>query len=539
MKDKIIVQSRLKWWVYPVILAAFFLLFAFCTETFWDFIGVILNGKGIKLVGIILIILVVGFGAVWFMMRRVKVYNDRIEVKYLLHRNWNYQIMLKDVDCCCFGTVMDENGDNKYLCKRIYLLTGRKLWFYISDSNGSNFDEMLSVLTDHFGIPIRKGGIYLSSEENDTVEKGEYISVEDIKEEELSAMAEQRRLRPHPCSEFKTSRYTKWKYFYIVYGLILFIAVSVAIYSIGKAVLLYFKEMDTVTLSYIDAKTEIPARVYYTVDSIDVDSNVVLGALKTSVGDNDVLYRAFRVKGRNDVWVYVGLEDRDEIPSSVFYDTDYLIGAFHQKHTYKNVTDDDEYKDLKKKIVKNQNINADDNFLLLVLDDVKNIKTGRTLYFDAIAESKRKNGADDAFRLMKQAAEEVPAAQYELGLMYEYGKGTAADSVQAFSMYELAAGQSDDPTVKIDALNRLSYFYARRHQYAEAIALIDRAIEVASDSAITAYPDKANLYDSKGEHQYRSGDKEGAAMMWKRVMELDPQFLDNHDSDLYRMLYGK
>lgn len=132
---------------------------------------------------------------------------------------------------------------------------------------------------------------------------------------------------------------------------------------------------------------------------------------------------------------------------------------------------------------------------------------------------------------MKMAAEEVPAAQYRLGVMYEFGNGTAADSVQALRMYELAAGQDYDTRVKIDAMNQMSYLYARRRQYEKALAVIDSAIAVS--------PYEANLYDSKGEHLYRSGDKEGAEVMWKRVMELDPQFTEKHDSELYRLLHGK
>lgn len=98
-------------------------------------------------------------------------------------------------------------------------------------------------------------------------------------------------------------------------------------------------------------------------------------------------------------------------------------------------------------------------------------------------------------------------------------------------MYTKAAVQNQDAKAKIDAMNQMSYLYARRRQYEKALAVIDSAIAVS--------PYEANLYDSKGEHLYRSGDKEGAEVMWKRVMELDPQFTEKHDSELYRLLHGK
>ena len=218
MEDKIIIQSRHKWLVYPSILAAALLLFAMCTKLFWELIGLFLIDSGgarlgIMLVGTSITILTFGFCAIWF-MRSVKVYSDRIEVKYLLHPKWNYQIMLKDVDCFCVETKQVETEKSYYQYSRIYLLTGRKLWLYISGGEGSNSDEMFSVLTDHFGIPQRKGTIKLSWKEEEVVKHGGYISLDDISDEELEAMAAQRKQRPQPRSDFEMPRSTRWKYFF-------------------------------------------------------------------------------------------------------------------------------------------------------------------------------------------------------------------------------------------------------------------------------------------------------------------------------------
>jgi len=78
--------------------------------------------------------------------------------------------------------------------------------------------------------------------------------------------------------------------------------------------------------------------------------------------------------------------------------------------------------------------------------------------------------------------------------------------------------------------NSLSYVYARLNEYPRAIETIDRVIE--------AIPNDANYYDSKGEILLMSGDEKGAVEMWRKVMELDPDFLSKHKgtTPLYKQL---
>lgn len=539
MEDKIIIKSRQKWWVYPVIIAAVLLLLFLSAGGGWEKIlsEPVTRGTFIA-TGMIISTITLGVITLLF-MRRVAVYNDRIEIKYPFHRKWNYQIMLKDVDCYCTEIVEVETKKNYYQYNRIYLLTGKKLWLYISEGDGSNSEEMISVITEYFGIPQRNGSINLSAEDWKTLRHGGHILLEDISNEELAEIKMQRRRRRQPREDFKIPRSARRKHFFAEYGLLLLIAISVAAFFLGRAILRTVKEKNTVTLSYIDAKTEVPFEAYYIVDSMDVDSNGIL-YYSFKRGHSAANQWVFPVKGRYDVWVCIGVEDHTGIPSSVDYDSQYCIRELHKRRTYKPVSDEHEYRKITEMMAKAQNVKIENVSQLLILCTENPIRTRRSIYFKALNGKDNYTRRDEkaafeqkqrVFHLMEQAAEEVAAAQYELGIMYESGYGTTANTAKALHMYELAAGQDYDTKTKIDAMNQMSYTYARRHQYEKAIAIID--------SAIAVLPMEANLYDSKGEHLYRSGDKEGAEKMWKRVIELDPQFNKSHSSDLYRLLYEK
>ena len=67
--------------------------------------------------------------------------------------------------------------------------------------------------------------------------------------------------------------------------------------------------------------------------------------------------------------------------------------------------------------------------------------------------------------------------------------------------------------------NAAAYSYARREQYEKALESINKAI--------TMQQEVANYYDSKGEILLMMGDEKGAVEMWRKVMELDPDFLSS------------
>ena len=79
--------------------------------------------------------------------------------------------------------------------------------------------------------------------------------------------------------------------------------------------------------------------------------------------------------------------------------------------------------------------------------------------------------------------------------------------------------------------NGLAYLYAKKKDFRNAIKTIDHAIALM--------PEEANYYDSKGEILLMKGDEQKALNLWQKVLELDPEFLKTHDSNLYKQLKEK
>lgn len=78
--------------------------------------------------------------------------------------------------------------------------------------------------------------------------------------------------------------------------------------------------------------------------------------------------------------------------------------------------------------------------------------------------------------------------------------------------------------------NQMAYSFARGGHFAKALETIDKAISIQQDNA--------EYYDSKGEILLMMGDEKGALEMWRKVMEVDPDFLSKHDGTtaLYEQL---
>ena len=79
----------------------------------------------------------------------------------------------------------------------------------------------------------------------------------------------------------------------------------------------------------------------------------------------------------------------------------------------------------------------------------------------------------------------------------------------------------------------LGVVYTESNDFDKALENLDRAIELTPD-------DPAN-YDSKGEALFKKGDEKGALEMWKKVMELEPNYLtsEGEGSNLYKLLKKK
>ena len=73
------------------------------------------------------------------------------------------------------------------------------------------------------------------------------------------------------------------------------------------------------------------------------------------------------------------------------------------------------------------------------------------------------------------------------------------------------------------SLNGLAYLYAKQHNFSKAIDTIDEAIAIM--------PNYAEYYDSKGEILLMKGDEQDALTMWRKVMELDPDFMSKHNGE--------
>lgn len=83
------------------------------------------------------------------------------------------------------------------------------------------------------------------------------------------------------------------------------------------------------------------------------------------------------------------------------------------------------------------------------------------------------------------------------------------------------------PSLKAGALNQKAYVCAALKRYDKAIIFINEAL--------TIQPENANLYDSKGEILLMSGDVDGAVEMWKRVIEIEPDY-SQENTELYKQL---
>ena len=75
--------------------------------------------------------------------------------------------------------------------------------------------------------------------------------------------------------------------------------------------------------------------------------------------------------------------------------------------------------------------------------------------------------------------------------------------------------------------------YAMTRNFTKAIETIDRAISFM--------PQEANYYDTKGEILLMKGDEQGALEIWKKVLELNPKFVEQTGeySNLYKQLKAK
>lgn len=104
------------------------------------------------------------------------------------------------------------------------------------------------------------------------------------------------------------------------------------------------------------------------------------------------------------------------------------------------------------------------------------------------------------------------------------------DNRKAFEETKKAADNGDT-----EAMNLIAYKYAlgkgTKQSYDNALLYIDKAIDAA--------PDVANYWDSKGEIFLMKGDDKNALIMWRKVVELEPNFATKYNSNLHKQLLKK
>lgn len=129
---------------------------------------------------------------------------------------------------------------------------------------------------------------------------------------------------------------------------------------------------------------------------------------------------------------------------------------------------------------------------------------------------------------LKQVEEEN-SVRHMCYLACEYlDRQTPADSLTAKQWLDDAVESADSAGVA-DEMNTIAYFYAGKEQYEKALSLLHIAL---------SYDDQqANIHDSVGEMLCNLGRKEEALEEWHKVLELNPDFLQEYgETDFYKLL---
>ena len=143
---------------------------------------------------------------------------------------------------------------------------------------------------------------------------------------------------------------------------------------------------------------------------------------------------------------------------------------------------------------------------------------------------------NEALSLYEEDYREDPSCRSELvNLKNRQGVYFLRTDQYEDAMAQFESAYQLDPSLSAAYLakgcNALAYEYARAGDHDRALETIDRAINLQ--------PREANYYDSKGEILLLQGDQRGAKRMWKKVLRMDPDFLSNYDSELYKQLKNK
>lgn len=127
----------------------------------------------------------------------------------------------------------------------------------------------------------------------------------------------------------------------------------------------------------------------------------------------------------------------------------------------------------------------------------------------------------DSIRFRPHIAQSLCLIGYVYNAMNDYA-GAVPYLENAVRYYSILYAQDPEPYKHLlaSAESGVSYSHARMGDFAKANKIIE--------DAIAHMPSDADLYDTKGETLLMQGKNKEALKMWKKVLELDPNFLDSY-----------
>ena len=263
-----------------------------------------------------------------------------------------------------------------------------------------------------------------------------------------------------------------------------------------------------------------------------------MAKLQNNMGN---LYASHQIYDKAEDYLLKALENRTLLftQNPDAYRTDLAFTQFNLGYLYSNLNDDSKSEEYYLKALENINI-----------------------LFSRQPESYRRYQALMQYRLMSVYAEDtvrfqrydtmLDAALANYEVLYQNNNSNQSIIVELRNRKGwryLVSGKVDEglalfeSTYKLDpeasapylarGCNSKAYEYAKADNYTKALEMIDRAI--------TLQPGDANYYDTKGEILLMKGDTQGAVGMWHKVLELNPQFVQQmgENSNLYKQLKEK
>ena len=342
------------WWANLLLLLAI----ALVVMILWDLgTGAKIILKGLDQIVILFSMFITPvFFSVLF-IRRVLVYEDRIVVRFPLRKSRSHVIYLKDVDGYGVATretrkFLDPKAteENSY----IFLITKGKLLYYVSTRHCSNYDEMLDVLNEKFGLKdCCYGEFFLNWGEWQAAARGLYIPVSGIGAEELAQL----RANKHPGDkEWEKKRrmgltiIQRWSMDLTdikQFGLVT-LGLTICFGMFYGVNMLHSFAKQKVEIACIDASTKMPKEYYLLVDYIDADTLGTVCKRRELTDENGGRNKAvdwiFKVKGRKDVWITlcIIMGEYDDFDDSE--QRKYCLKTLHSRNLYERAKDDNHKK---------------------------------------------------------------------------------------------------------------------------------------------------------------------------------------------------